>query len=137
MKTIYSSLVCLCLLFNISMLSAQSDIQDFTITSQELSVHDKTLTTPSTITKTGDLLSWTQGASGTGTPITFQILETSGDWDSSTNQGELTYSLSLGGSLCEFKLLSNQQGLIAKLSFMESSNDQSFYQITVDTLTYL
>ena len=140
MKTIYKSFVFLIIAIGFSRLQAQTiNTIDFTITSKTLSVMGKTLPASSTITKSGDTLTWAQSTeenvSSSNTTV-FKILDTLGNWDTAAGLGEVTYNMSLGGHQCLLKLTGNSQGISAKLSFLKSNNGQGDYTFNISNITY-
>ena len=134
MKNIYKTLAFLILILNFYQLEAQTNGMNFTITSTSMEVMGHTLPLMSTIDKKGNSIIWKQSSGGKTNTTVFSIVNTSGQWDTTTGLGEISYSMKLKNNACTLVLTGTQQGIVAILSF--TGQEQGDTTLNVNTISY-
>ena len=133
MKTLYNILIAL--VFTTStMLSAQTDISDFTISSP--SVDD--INIASTFVKTGTSFTWTQQNGEASQSNTFTIDSLSGTWDETDHIGNLSLNLSLNGYQAIFTLNGEVSGVSATLQHIDGNpeTEDPVFDFNINIITY-
>jgi len=133
MKTIYNLLIVLVLTTG-TVLNAQTEISDFTISSP--SVDQLNIT--SSFVKSDTNLIWTQDNQGTQRLNTFTIDSIEDSWNETDNIGTLTLNLSLNGYKAVFTLSGDATGASASLKLIDgnpNTQDQQF-NFSINAITY-
>jgi len=135
MKTIYNLIIALGFITNTAMLSAQTKIPDFNITSP--SVDDMNIA--STFTKTGDSFIWTQNNGKTSRTTTFSIDTLTGSWDEEGAMGMQTLGIGLNGYQAEFVLIGDATGLSVTLKLIDGDpkTEDVVFNFNINAITYM
>lgn len=136
MKYIFKSVILLLLVFSNSQLNAQNNTIDFTLSSENVTISDQGFTVSSLITKTENLLTWTQTKNGFSETLSFTVTESSGNWDESTSQGTIIYTMTFEDYQCDLSLSSQGSSLSAILTFSKNGVEEERYTFDVNAITY-
>lgn len=136
MKNTYKGLLAVILVLSVTRSEAQTGDIDFTITGESITVSEKKLDIASTVTKAGNVLTWTQSANGNTDTTVFSIQSTTGSWDTATGLGQLVYNMAMGSYGCTLALSGQAGGISAVLSFVEFNKNQGDYSLNISSFTY-
>ena len=132
MKFIYSILIC-CMVWS---LAAPNDPANFTLDNATTLNGDQPLAITSTLTKTGDTLTWTQVANGNTQTGSFSITAVSGSWDSSTSTGSLTYTMEVLNTPCTLELNGDSNGITATLTINYPDVEDDEFSFSASSINY-
>jgi hypothetical protein len=136
MKYILKSIILLLLVFSNSLLNAQANTINFTLSSENITVNDQNFTVSSAITKTGNILTWTQVKDDFSETLSFSITDSSGNWDENTSQGSKTYTMIFENYQCGFILSNQDSKLSAILTFTKNDVEEEKYTFDINAITY-
>ncbi|WP_034045126.1 hypothetical protein [Wocania ichthyoenteri] len=118
-------------------LSAQTPQFDYTLTSDKLSVLEKTQLFSSTLIKVGNTLKWVQHVKGTNNTITYPITKIAGGWNMNSSTGNLSYTLYKEGFKTSFNLTRMEGGVLkAVMSIKQGQSPELLYTFNITNITY-
>ncbi len=125
------------LFFQTSLALAQSDI-NYTLSSNQVSVFEKSESLTSTLIKTGNTLKWVQNIDDTSHTLEYSINQITGNWDINESQGSLIYTLNKEGfTAITFYLTGTENGDIEViLSIQEGDTPALQYTFNITNITY-
>lgn len=135
MKTLIKSILVIVFLFGMEAISAQSDM-NFTLTSESLIFSGQQITIFSTLTKSGDTLTWVQNNTGTPVALSFNITESSGGWDQGTSMGTMDYTIVLEGEIGYINLTGDTNGFALVMTLKGFDNADKQYIFNIDSISY-
>ncbi len=110
---------------------------NYILTSNRVSLSGSNTAINSTLTKTGNSLTWTQHVNGQNNTTAFTIDSTAGYWDITNSQGALTHILNKKDYTLSFRLTGTNAGLTALLSIHKNGEtDTQNYSFTITGITY-
>jgi len=136
MKHIYIKITILLLVLGSFQSNSQTNSIDFTLTSENIKMVGENVTISSTITKTGDVLSWIQNNNGKTDTTSFVISSSSGNWNQDDSLGSVIYSIAIENFQGSFNLLGEDSGVIGTLSLKVSEAETETYIFNINIITY-
>lgn len=114
---------------------SQTQNIDWSAQSPYLAINGTSIVTASNLTKQGNVMVWQQvGTNVTDTDM-FTVTSASGNWDSQTHQGVLSYALAHeSGNQAEMTITGNSSGVTMTLNIQ---SDTYVFEIEEETLTNL
>lgn len=128
MSYIYKIIILSLFLFTIQ-LSAQPPQLDYTLTSDKLSVLEKTQPFNSTLIKTGNTLQWIQRVKGTNHRITYPITKITGDWNIGSSTGNLSYTLYKEEFKISFNLTRMESGVLNAVMLIKQGQSLNYFTL--------
>ncbi len=118
-------------------LSAQTPQCDYTLSSNKLSVLEKTQAFNSTLIKVGNTLKWVQSVKGTNHTIIYPITKITGDWNMNSSLGNLSYTLYKEGFKTSFNLTRMEGGVLrAVMRIKQGQSPALEYIFNITNITY-
>ena len=139
MKIIYYTLVVgfLMLTTTTSSFAQSTSISDFTIQSSDFYFDDEATEVTSSITKTGNTITWTQSLDANSLVTTFNILSTTGTWDSSNSLGNISMSIEVAGVNSTLSLSGTNDNLSLQITTAGLNNTSEELIFDVTSIVYL
>jgi hypothetical protein len=115
----------------------QLSSQNYVLESSGFTLIDDATNISSILTRTDNSFIWVQKYEEHSNDIPFTIIDTSGNWNYKTSQGELVHSFYLEGFTANFKLTGDTNGLSAVLTITKNKETPMTYKFDNVTITYL
>ncbi len=117
--------------------SAQTNLLDFTLTSNQAHISGQNTSIASTIAKTGNTITWTQTNNGKTDATTFTIAGISENtWEASNSTGAVTYEMNTDGYRCDLFLKGTTLNRYATLTFHLNETERETYTFYINTISY-
>jgi hypothetical protein len=136
MKQIIKSTIIVILIFSFSSIKGQSNISDFTLTSNNVSSEGQNIELSTTMTKTENTIVWTQLKNGVSDSSNFTITDLIGYWDESSSIGELIFSLVSEQNDCVLILTGQSDDLSATLIYLLDGVEDDRYLFDINSISY-
>lgn len=136
MKHIIKLTLTAILLFGSGHILGQEQEIDYTILSENATYLGQTIETTSTITKTGNLVTWEQINNGFSETLGYTVTNSFGNWDPETSQGQLTYDLTGENTQCSLVVFGQGNDLSATLTYILEGNEEEQYIFDVNAIIY-
>lgn len=117
-------------------IAAQSNTINFTAEGDTITTNGQTISVTSTLQKDGNTIIWTQTSQATQETVSFNIMNTEGQWDEGTSTGALTYSLSFNENEATLSLTGASGSINATLLVSVSETQQQAFAFSLNTISY-
>lgn len=118
-------------------MAQNNTLGDFSVESNGLNLDDVPVAISSTVTRTGNTLTWTQNKGGTSLTKEFNVLSLTGSWDSISSTGNITITIEANGISNTLVLTGTAQGLSLRMQGIGPDGQTSDLSFDVSTITYL
>lgn len=136
MKLLINIAIGLICLINVLPIHSQENTIDFSISSNSVFVSGHETIIQSSISKTGQTLSWIQSVNGIDEINNYSIVTVEENWDTQTSTGNITYVMNDDGYQCQFIINSSNSEITATLTFIISETEQEEYIFQVNSINY-
>ncbi|WP_299117813.1 hypothetical protein [uncultured Winogradskyella sp.] len=137
MKILYTLAVGVLLLATTLSVAQNNSISDFTIESSDFYLDDEATEIISSITKTGNTLTWTQNHEDNSLVTTFNILSSSGTWDNATSTGNISLTIEVAGNNSTLSLSGSNDNISLQISTAGLNNTSEELIFDVTSIVYL
>ncbi len=138
MKYTPSSILSILLMLSFYYSNAQSNDLDFTITSNQMYISGETVSILSTITKSGNTMTWKQEHNGNSDTSSFKVINMpEGSWDQLNTIGAITYEMDSDDYYrSQLFLKGTPNKLYATLTLYLSDTEQEAYTFYISNISY-
>ncbi len=136
MENILKTAFILALLFGSNSIFGQTQNIDYTLLSKNVTYLGQDMEISSTITKTENVLTWTQINNGFSETSSFTISESSGSWDQDSSLGSITHNMLTDGYQCELILTGQENDLSVNLIYKINGIIEAQYNFDINAIIY-
>ena len=133
--------IALCFLLGTALSFGQSITTDWTAESYLVSINNTDVELTSQLIKTGTNMTWEQIGYNNSDTTVFNITASSGNWDTTTRLGELSYDLVIENTTVTGNLVvsgtSDGITITLAINMSNTATDTYLFEIDMDTLTNL
>lgn len=123
------------IMFGVQGASAQSNVFDFSITSDRVTFGGKDMDVSSRMARDGAQLVWTQSRGGITDTTDFIVTSTTGDWDKAMSLGRLTLHMVHNNTPVDFTLVGDRAGITLTLNVGHVPQGE-VYTFPIDAVSY-
>ena len=136
MKTIYELFAIIILMLLTNRINAQSTELSYTLNSNSISFMGQNIVVSSTLAKSGNTFIWNQQADDDVESLSFNILNTSEEWNQETSTGSNTYTMTLDNLQAVLVLTGSNSGLNAVLTLTANISEVETYIFNINSISY-